>query len=218
MAPPNPTMPDTVPTADSGKDIGRHRHYQAGPRLLAEERDAEQAPAQAYTEPCGTSMTTGINSALKPSAILRAISRDLPRREQTTGKLSAQKAADARCSVRNPRVVTDLLDVEFARVVEILRQPEQQKYHAESLMNLANTSTCTLRIASSSATAIGRARVERQSVHRDLIDCPDKKRPTRAPTQGQRRRPGRRPLSSRCAATRSRSAAEPAPTPPPCRR
>ncbi len=38
---------------------------------------------------------------------------------------SSQKAPDSGCRIRNPRVVADMLHVEAAHVVEILRQPEE---------------------------------------------------------------------------------------------
>src|SRR6185436_14683807 len=57
-----------------------------------------------------TNTMIGMSAALAPSAILRALLSECP---------------DARCRVRDPGIVADLLHVEAAHVVEVLRQPEQ---------------------------------------------------------------------------------------------
>src|SRR5204863_9499050 len=47
--------------------------------------------------------------------------------EQTAGAPASEKAADARCGVRNPRIITDVLDIEAASIIEVFREPEKHE-------------------------------------------------------------------------------------------
>ena len=66
-----------------------------------------------------------MRTALAPSAILRARSRGRFALQQPAGEPAPAQAADARRRRRDPAERRHRLDVEAARVVEVLRQPEQ---------------------------------------------------------------------------------------------
>src|SRR5438445_9837008 len=77
MARPKPIRPDTDPTAESGK-------MSAGRVIIKPDHDCWQKNAtlnNANAQPTGTygtNITTGMNSALRPSANLREKSSDRP--------------------------------------------------------------------------------------------------------------------------------------------
>ena len=75
------------------------------------------------TGTCVTKMMPGITPRERPSASLREKFDRTAAREQPAREPAAEQAADAGRGERHPRVVADLLHVESARVVEVLRQP-----------------------------------------------------------------------------------------------
>ena len=124
IAPPKPTRPATEATM-------RRWKRSVGTIITSVDHDCWPKNAMlkstiaSSTGTWVTKMMSGITAALAPSAILRAELTDAPAREQPAREPAADQAADAGRGIRDPRVVADLLHVEAARVVEILRQPEE---------------------------------------------------------------------------------------------
>ena len=124
MAPPKPTRPATEPTTLSWEKIGGKHHYQGGPRLLSEIRQAEYRKRPCHRKP--RYQQDGRHHRRTQSE--RQLSRHAQREfapHQVTRKPSAEKTTHPGGGVRNPGKSAHCLHIESARIVKIFRKPEK---------------------------------------------------------------------------------------------
>ena len=217
IAPPKPTSPDTVPTADSGK-------MSAGSVMIRPDHDCWQKNAMlkssiaSRTGTSGTSITTGINTALSPSAILRAKSSDRPLRSsgsKTSRRESCPRPtphtestrSSSRASRRNRARRTD---TSAARTAEVPRRVAHELREDQHL-HAAACRPSRAKLSSAPPPAHPACRSRRVSA------CPDSSPtttpPTPAPPRRQTKNTARHPLVSTMHADQRGASTEPTAVP-----
>src|ERR1700676_2544852 len=108
------------------QDICGYSHNQSGPRLLAEESDAEQCKGKMNGDQRHEHHSGHECRAQSQRRFSRLIDTEAAAQENA-GEISAKKASDARSCVWDPCMVADLFDIELARIIQVLGKPEKQE-------------------------------------------------------------------------------------------
>src|SRR6202012_1207404 len=100
------------------KDIGRQRHDEAGPGLLAEEGNAEKCEREAHRNVRYQDHSRHECGAQTEHQLAREV-EGVSAPQKITRKPASQKTAQAGCGIRDPGKVAYVLDIVPARIVEI---------------------------------------------------------------------------------------------------